>query len=81
MISYVVIFVASYYAIYKTLPLLQDPMYSADTLAQVIRHLIIVYLTTQLSNFVWRQKFVSRVAILNRSQTEARQLFESSLIE
>ena len=59
MISYVLIFFPAYFGLYLALPIFNEPIHQNDWLAQSIRHLILLYLTTQLANFLWRQKFVS----------------------
>lgn len=59
MISYSIIFVIIYSTLYIYLPILQESTFAKDYLLQAIRHGILLFLSSHLSNFVWRQKFVS----------------------
>lgn len=59
MISYLIIYFANYYGHYTYLPLFQGEAFEEDFWAQAVRHLIVFYLSLHLTNFLWRQKFVS----------------------
>ena len=62
MISYAILFVAGYAALLKSLPILQGATLEHDYWAQAVRHLVVLYLAAQLTDFLWRQKFVSIVS-------------------
>lgn len=62
MLTYTIIFAASYLALFQWLPLFQDSPYGQDYVAQTIRHLVLLYLSNQLTSFLWRQKFVSELS-------------------
>lgn len=62
MISYIVLFAASYLGLFSWLPIFQNPLYLDDIWAQSVRHMLLLYLSTQLANFVWRQRFVSSLS-------------------
>lgn len=64
MLFYVLIYVASYFGLYKTFPLLRDPIYDNDIYAQILRHLMLIYASYHLANFLWRQKFVSSFRVI-----------------
>lgn len=70
MISYLLIYFLSYFSLYKTLPIFQDTIYQNDYWAQGLRHLILLYVTLHLTNFIWRQKFVSQTIIYDRVQLD-----------
>lgn len=59
MISYTVIFASTYLGLYHALPIFQGSIYQDDLFAQTLRHLLLLYLASQFTNFLWRQKFVS----------------------
>ena len=59
MISYSLIFIACYCSLFFYLPLFSNSAYQADFWAQSVRHLTLIYVTSHLSNFIWRQKIVS----------------------
>lgn len=59
MLAYLLIYVASYYGLYRSLPILGESKYEDDLLAQCLRHLVLIYFCNHLTKFIWRQKFVS----------------------
>lgn len=55
MISFIAIFVSSYYAIYTFLPSI------CGILPEILRHVATLYLAQAFAAFIWRQNWVSYV--------------------
>lgn len=62
MFSFAALFAASYYGLYKYMPLLNQDNCVDDYGAQFVRYVIILQLSYALANAVWRQRFVSSKA-------------------
>lgn len=59
MLSYTIIFISSYLGLYLGLPILSQQALQTDYVAQAVRHLILLFFSSHLTNYLWRQSYVS----------------------
>lgn len=60
MISYLIIYTIAYSTLFFYLPILHEEPFAHNWFLKAIRHGILLFLSSHLSSFLWRQKFVSK---------------------